>query len=206
MPKEGLQSIVEAIIFVSDRPMTMKQLRVVFPDVSEVEISEVIENIKEVYQVGSHGIYLENVGGGWQFRTKIDKAEWVKKMIDGRPTKLTRSQLETLAIVAYRQPVTRVDIDAVRGVDSTHLLKMLLDKKLIKILGIKEAPGRPLIYGTTLEFLEFFNLKDLESLPALSDLKELKESQTSNLPLFAKDILEHSDLDHSVNPNKSSGS
>lgn len=194
MQKESLQSIIEAMIFVSDRPLSIKQLQGLLESVSQEELVHIIEKIKTVYQPGAHGIYLEQVGGGYQFRTKIDKAPWLKKLLTGRPTKLTRSQLEILAMVAYRQPVTRVDIDLIRGVDSTHLLKVLLDKKLIRILGVKEAPGRPLIYGTTPEFLEFFNLNSVEALPKLEDLKELKE-HSGNLPLFAKDVLEQKDLE-----------
>ena len=216
MQADNLQSIIESLIFVSDKPITFKEIKGVFDSSTDGEISEAIEKIKNAYHSNQHGIYLEEVGGGYQFRTKIEKAPWLKKLMKERPTKLTRSQLETLAMVAYKQPVTRVDIDAIRGVDSSHLLKILLDKKLIRILGVKEAPGRPLIYGTTLEFLEFFNLSGLDTLPKLEDLKELKPHMQHDLPLFKqlslKNELEHKDLmevtgeDHSSNPNKSSGS
>lgn len=187
MQAESLQAIVEAMIFISEKPLSFKQLQGLLEDVSLLELQEVMDRIKHAYQMGHHGIYLESVGGGYQFRTKIDKAHWLRKLSLEKPMKLTRSQLETLAIVAYRQPITRIDVDLIRGVDSTHLLKILLDKKLIRILGVKESPGRPIIYGTTSEFLEFFNLSGMDALPRLEDLKELKADDTPTLPLFKSD-------------------
>ena len=124
---------------------------------------------------------------------------------------MSRAQLETLAIIAYKQPVTRIEIDLIRGVDSSHLLKTLLEKKLLKIEGVKEAPGRPLIYGTTPEFLEFFNLPDLSTLPSLEQLRELRGNEKADMPLFAKDTLDEAQWaelqkNQSSNFNKSSGS
>ena len=186
MNKENLQSIVEALIFVSEHPMTIKQMQSAMDDVSLSELKAALDQIKQAYGVGSHGIYLESVGGGYQFRTKLDKASTIQKWAAAKPIRMTRAQLETLAIVAYKQPLTRIDVDGVRGVESTHILKMLLDKKLIRILGVKEVPGRPLLYGTTPEFLEFFTLRGLDALPTLESLKELKSEE---MPLFARDSL-----------------
>ena len=115
------------------------------------------------------------MAGGFQFRTHPDNSEYVQRLVVGRPVRLSRAQLETLAIVAYRQPVTRPEIDDIRGVDSGSTLKVLLDRSLIRVLGKKEEPGRPLLYGTSKEFLEFFNLSELRDLPTLREFHELTE-------------------------------
>jgi len=194
MQLETLQAMVEALIFVSPRAVSLKQLSEV-TGASQPELNAVLEKLKQAYQPGHHGISLEFVDGGYQFRTKLDQSQWVKKLYEAKPTKMTRSQMETLAIIAYKQPVTRIDVDAIRGVDSSHLLRMLLDRKMIRILGVKEAPGRPLLYGTTHDFLEFFGLGDLSQLPSLESLKELRAAQgKETMPLFEKDIIEEKDL------------
>src|SRR5204862_2174801 len=107
------------------------------------------------------GIVLQQVSGGYQFRTRTQFSTWVQQLIAGRPVRLSRAQLETLAIVAYRQPITRPEIDDIRGVDSGATLKLLLERSLIRVLGKKEEPGRPILYGTTREFLDFCSLSDL---------------------------------------------
>lgn len=194
MQLEQLQAVVEALIFVSPSAVSLKQL-IETTGASQVELNSVLEKLKQSYQLGYHGISLEFIGGGYQFRTKLDQREWIKKLYETKPTRMTRSQMETLAIVAYKQPVTRIDIDAIRGVDSSHLLRMLLDRKMIRILGVKEAPGRPLLYGTTDDFLEFFGLNGLSQLPSLESLKELRAAAgKETMPLFAKETIEEKDL------------
>src|SRR3989338_2006996 len=194
MQSEHLQSVIEALLFTSEKPLSVKELESFISDVSPQELRTALEAIRVSYEPGHHGIYLELVAGGYQFRTKLDKAEWVRKIQEAKPARMSRAQLETLAIIAYKQPVTRIEIDLIRGVDSSHLLKTLLEKKLIKIEGIKEAPGRPLIYGTTPEFLEFFNLADLSTLPSLEQLRELRGNEKADMPLFAKDTLDEAQL------------
>ncbi len=211
MQPEHLQSVVEALLFASEKPLSVKELGSFISDVSHQELRGALEAIRVSYEPSHHGIYLELVAGGYQFRTKLDKSEWVKKIQESKPARMSRAQLETLAIIAYKQPVTRIEIDLIRGVDSSHLLKTLLEKKLIKIEGIKEAPGRPLIYATTPEFLEFFNLADLSTLPSLEQLRELRGNEKADMPLFAKDTLDEAQLaelkkDQSSNFNKSSES
>lgn len=211
MEPKHLQSVVEALLFVSEKPLSVKELESFISEASSQELRHALEAIRVSYEPGHHGIYLELVAGGYQFRTKLDKTSWVKKIQEAKPARMSRAQLETLAIIAYKQPVTRIEIDMIRGVDSSHLLKTLLEKKLIKIEGVKEAPGRPLIYGTTPEFLEFFNLSDLSVLPSLEQLRELRGNEKSDMPLFAKDTLDEAQLaqlskDQSSNFNKSSGS
>ena len=125
------------------------------------------------------------MAGGWQFRTDPRNAPWVGRLLAQKPVRLTRAQLEVLAIVAYRQPITRPEIDEIRGVDSGGTLKGLLDRSLLRILGKKEEPGRPMLYGTTREFLEFFNLKDLKDLPTLREYHELTGEAPGEAPGLA---------------------
>jgi segregation and condensation protein B len=132
------------------------------------------------------GIRIGEVAGGYQLRTPTEAAPYIKKMVARRPPRLTRATLETLAIVAYRQPVTRGEVEDIRGVDSGAVLKHLLEKKLVKILGRKDEPGRPLLYGTTKEFLGFFSMKDLKSLPTLQDFAELSDEHRAVLGLGPK--------------------
>jgi segregation and condensation protein B len=118
---------------------------------------------------------LEEVAGGWLFRTSAQYAPFVRDLTNERPVRLTRAQVETLAIAAYRQPITRPEIDDIRGVDSGATLKLLLERDLVRILGKKDEPGRPLLYGTTTHFLEFFGLKSLKDLPTLREFTELND-------------------------------
>src|SRR5262249_6631638 len=127
------------------------------------------------------GVVLHEVAGGFQFRTNPMNAHWVREVVAGKPVKLTRAQLEVLAIVASRQPITRPEVDEIRGVDSGGTMKVLLDRGLIRVLGKKEEPGRPMLYGTSKEFLEFFNLKDLKDLPTLREFYELSEDSMAKI-------------------------
>jgi segregation and condensation protein B len=129
--------------------------------------------LKDTY--GARGIVLEEIAGGWLFRTSVQFAPFVRELTIGRPVRLTRAQIETLAIAAYRQPVTRPEIDDIRGVDSSATLRVLLERELLRIVGKKEDVGRPLLYGTTSHFLQFFGLKSLKDLPALREFTELSE-------------------------------
>ena len=123
----------------------------------------------------ARGVMLEEVAGGYQLRTPKEHALYVRKLLAAKPPRLSRPLLETLAIIAYRQPVTRPEIEQLRGVDSGGVLETLLERRLVRIAGRKEAPGRPIMYATSPEFLEVFGLRDLESLPDLEEFKELEE-------------------------------
>jgi segregation and condensation protein B len=127
----------------------------------------------EEYREAGRGFVLVEVAEGYQFRSRPEHAEWFRRLGRQRPFRFSRAALETLAIIAYRQPVTRPEIEYLRGVDSGGVLKTLLDKRLVRILGKREIPGRPLIYGTSREFLEFFGLRDLTGLPTLKEFSEL---------------------------------
>lgn len=166
-----LKHLVEALIFASDRPLTVQRLRQLtrVSDVRRLEqaLSEIAEDYRE------RGLVLQQVSGGYQFRTRTQFSPWVQQLIAGRPVRLSRAQLETLAIIAYRQPITRPEIDDIRGVDSSATLKLLIDRTLIRVLGKREEVGRPMLYGTTKEFLDFFSLGDLRELPTLREYSEL---------------------------------
>ena len=170
---ERLKMIVESLLFASDKPLTVVQLRHLTGERNLQALQAAVDALVEDYQ--GRGVVLGELAGGYQFRTHPTSAEYVQRLIAGRPVRLSRAQLETLAIIAYRQPVTRPEIDEIRGVDCGGTLKLLLDRSLIRVLGKKEEPGRPLLYGTSKEFLEFFNLKDLRDLPTLREFHELSE-------------------------------
>ncbi len=179
METEKLTAIIETLIFASEKPLKVKYIEQVMSviDLGELTIPGLIETLKAGYASEESGIELVEVAEGWQFRTKPQFAEWIKRLNTVRPSKLSAPAMETLAIVAYRQPITRAEIDYVRGVDSGGVIKTLLDKRLIKIIGKKELPGRPLVYGTTQEFLEVFSLKDISALPNLQDIKQMSSAE-----------------------------
>jgi segregation and condensation protein B len=127
------------------------------------------------------GIRLSEVAGGWQFHSSPDSALWVGKQMSAKPVRLSRAALETLAIVAYRQPITRPEVEQIRGVDSGNVVKFLLERKLVRILGKKEEAGRPILYGTSRDFLEFFHLKDLRDLPTLREFHELSDEHRAKV-------------------------
>jgi segregation and condensation protein B len=167
-----LTGLLEALIFASDQPQKASDLAKV-ASVGAKEVREVLGELKAHYQ--TRGIQLDEVAGGWIFRTSSAYAPFVRDLTKQKPVRLSRAQVETLAILAYRQPVTRPEIDEIRGVDSGPVLKVLLERDLVRILGKKDEPGRPLIYGTTNAFLEFFGLKSLRDLPTLREFTELTE-------------------------------
>jgi len=174
LPPERVRTVVESLLFVTDKPVTLDQLH----DATGIErprLEEALKQLGEIHRDEVSGIVLTEVAGGWQFRTEPESGEFVRRFLRVKPHRLTRAALETLAIVAYRQPVTRPEIEDVRGVDSGAVVKALLERRLVKILGKKDEVGRPILYGTTREFLEFFALKDLSALPTLREFHELSE-------------------------------
>jgi len=171
---EDIKIIIEALIFTSENPLTTDRLvEVLGEEADKKEIKNVLIDLVEEYNERKGGFYLEEVAGGFQFRTSTGLGEWVTKLKGMKPATLTQAALETLAVVAYRQPVLKSEIDRIRGVDVSGSLRGLLDKKLVRMVGRKDVPGRPMLYGTTKKFLEIFNLKDLSELPTLRELKEL---------------------------------
>jgi segregation and condensation protein B len=174
---EKIKAVIEALIFASDTPLSPEKIHIIIPDVEKTEIKEIIDQLVSEYNERQGGIMLQEVAGGFQFRTNSEIAQWVKKLKSTKPHSLSPQALETLAIVAYKQPIVKTEIEDIHGVDVGGPLKGLLEKKLIRIVGRKDVPGKPIIYGTTRKFLEVFNLKDITDLPNIRELKELHQQQ-----------------------------
>jgi segregation and condensation protein B len=173
---EQVESIIESILFASDRPVSLASIQLVFKGttVKKDKIRRSIEAIAVEYAGGRRGVTLEEVTGGYQIRTKVDNMNFLKRTIKTRAFKLSGPALETLAIVAYKQPVVKMEIDQIRGVESGHLLRALMEKGLVNFEGKAEnLPGKPMQYGTTRRFLEIFGLRNLKELPTLSQIDEL---------------------------------
>jgi segregation and condensation protein B len=170
---KSVKLIVEALLFSSEKPLNAKDIQAVMPEISMTDIGSALKVLKYEYEALSRSFYLREISGGYQFRSRSDYSPYILKMLQASPTRLSRATMETLAIVAYKQPVLRQEIERIRGVDVGGVLKTLLEKGLIRIMGRKPLPGRPLVYGTTRKFLEVFDLKDLESLPKLKEIEAL---------------------------------
>ena len=177
-----LMPIVEAMIFVAEEPITEAGLLAALEDagITKEQLREALGAIERKWnEAAEHGIQLSQVAGGYQFRTKERCAEWLRRLDVPKPMRLSGPALETLAIVAYRQPIVRSEIERIRGVDSGAVLKTLLERRLLRIVGRRDEPGQPLLYGTTKEFLEVFDLKTLKELPTLKDIEDLARERKS---------------------------
>jgi segregation and condensation protein B len=170
-----LSSIIESLIFTAESPLSTDRICELLSEFERDEIKSALAESVACYQERAGGFELVEVAGGWQFRTRPALHSYIIRHIKTRVAKFSQSALETLAIIAYRQPITRAEVEHLRGVDCGGVLKSLLEKHLVRILGKKDIPGRPLIYGTSKEFLEIFGLKDLKSLPTLREIKALDE-------------------------------
>jgi len=171
---EGVKAVVEALILASEMPLSIDKIAEIMENADKKAINAQLQELIKEYKERGGGICLKEVAGGVQFRTRSDLAPWIKKLRGVRPA-LTPASLETLSIIAYRQPVLKSEIDNIRGVDTGGSIKKLLEKKLVRIVGRKDVPGKPIVYGTTKRFLEVYNLKDLSELPTLREVKELEE-------------------------------
>lgn len=177
------KGIIESILFVSDKPVTVEQFREVMPEVSAGEIEKIIQSLKSDFSQKVGGMIVAEIAGGFQMLSNPSYAGYIRSFYKTRTKeKLSRPSLETLAIVAYKQPVSRADIELVRGVNSDGVMAHLLSKALVKIVGRKEVPGRPFLYGTTKEFLEYFGLKSLEDLPKLEEFPVLSAQNEMTPP------------------------
>lgn len=176
-----LKALIESLIFVSESPLSLERIKEVLREQDKKDLRRLLSELVEEYGCAQRGFTLVEVAGGFQFRTRPDHAEWIKRLKKTKPLSLTQPALETLAIIAYQQPVVRADVERIRGVDSGGVLRTLLERKLIKILGKKDVPGRPLVYGTSRQFLEVFGLKNLSSLPTLKDIEGLAPPSLAEL-------------------------
>ncbi len=195
MERTELKGLIEALIFASDTPLSADKIKQLIENITKKEIEEIIFELQQDYEHPVHGFQLKEVASGYQFRTKLVFAAWLKKLKKTKPLRLTQPTLETLAIIAYKQPITRLEIEKIRGVDSGGVIKTLLEKKLISISGRKNIPGRPFLLGTTKIFLEIFGLENLSSLPSIKELEDLRDS---NLPtLLSEKMTENVRFDES---------
>lgn len=172
---EDLKNIIESLLFVAEGPLSVSRIKQTMAEVEAKEIRTALSELKDEYETRQGAIFLHEVAGGYQFRTRPAYNTWVKRLLQPAPLRVSKAALETLAIVAYHQPVIRADVERIRGVDSGGTLRTLLERKLVRILGRKEIPGRPLIYATTRQFLEVFDLKNLKDLPTPKEIEAYME-------------------------------
>ena len=185
MERDEIKSILESLLFVADGPQPVQRLAEVLDSVDKELIHELLQELRQDSEAQNRGIRLVEVAGGYQLRTPKANADAIKKFLGGRPARMGKATLETLAIVAYRQPITKAEIEAIRGVDVDGVITTLLERNLIRAVARKDVPGRPFLYGTTPEFLQLFNLKDLSQLPTLKEMEEisLPEIPGETIPL-----------------------
>ncbi len=192
-----LKAILEAILFVSPEPVPVARLMSIVGTVSKAEVVQALEILTHDLDQPGRGIQLVQIAGGYRLVTKQEYGLWLKRMEKAKATqKLSRSALESLAIIAYKQPLVRAEIEEIRGVETSGVLRTLCERKLVRIVGRKDVPGRPIMYGTTKFFLEHFGLQDLSQLPPLREFKELGESEQSLLPIEGEssDVIETSEI------------
>ena len=178
MDDRQLKSAIEALLFIGGGPLSVERLNGIFEDASKEQIEAQLQALKADYDSRGAGVMLAEVANGYQLATCPEQAPWVRKFKTVKvTTRLSRPALETLAIIAYKQPVTRPEIEAIRGVNIGGLVRNLMERRLVKIVGKKDVAGRPLLYGTSVEFLQYFGLKDLSSLPTLKEFQELEAGE-----------------------------
>ncbi|MGQ0811625.1 MAG: SMC-Scp complex subunit ScpB [Nitrospiraceae bacterium] len=186
-----LKAIVEALLFVSHEPLPVARLVSLLGAVSKREVEQVLQQLGEDLDQEGRGVQLVELAGGYRVVTRAEYAPWIKRLNKTKAAaKLSRSALESLAIIAYKQPVVRGEIEGIRGVETSGVLRTLLERKLVRMVGRKDVPGRPIMYGTTKFFLEHFGLNDLSDLPPLREFKELGETEQAFLPMEEQPVVE----------------
>ncbi len=179
--KNRLKEIIESMIFISLEPLTLEKMKSVLTDFEEKEIEQAIMELLNTFTTNERGIHIIQAAGGYFFSTKPEHDSWIKRLLKvERKNRLSSAALETLSAIAYHQPITLAEISAFRGVDSTHTLKTLLQKRLVKIVGRKKSPGNPLIYRTSEKFLTYFGLNSIKDLPSPEELSKILEEE--NVP------------------------
>lgn len=175
MPQDNVQSIIEAMLFVSESPLTIEQIKNVLPDLKAVDIRRILEEMTQDYQSQKRGVRFIEVAGGFRMVTAPEAGIFLKKLFSKgkRVERLSKPALQTLAIIAYKQPLTKLEIELLRNVNVDGVMKSLLEKELIRISGRKDVPGRPYVFGTTKQFLEYFGLASLRDLPKIEEFSEL---------------------------------
>ena len=179
---KSLKLIIESLLFSSEKPITIKEIHSCLPEVKTSDIKSALKVLTYEFEAMGRSFGLSEVADGYQFRSRSQYGPYILRMLQKSPTRLSKASLETLAIIAYKQPILRYEIERLRGVDVGGILRTLLEKDLIRIMGRKNLPGRPLIYGTTKRFLELFDLKDISSLPKLKEIKEFGSEEYEPTP------------------------
>ena len=178
MDDQQLKAAIEALLFIAGNPLSADRLKSIFEETTQEQIEAQLQAIKQEYLARAAGVMLAEVAGGYQLATCPEHSGWIRKFKTVKQsTKLSKPALETLAIVAYKQPITRTEVEAVRGVNIGGIMRNLMERRLVKIVGKKDVPGKPMMYGTTTEFLQYFGLKDLSSLPTLKEFQEIEASE-----------------------------
>jgi segregation and condensation protein B len=200
-PAWDAMAVLSALLFASDRPLSVDELAELIERVEGIspDAAEVRDGVRAVgaaLDTARFGVELVEVAGGWELRTRAGLGPYVAELVRRKPQKLSRAALEVLSIVAYRQPCTRAAVDAIRGVDSSSVVRTLLERELIRSLGRSEEPGRPVVYGTTRTFLELFGLDSLTRLPALREITELTEELRAELDPLPHDPTAPATTDH----------
>lgn len=187
----ALKGILEALLFVTPDPIPVTRFLALLGAVTKQEVDQALASLSHDYEQEGRGLQLAEVAGGYRIVTKAEFAPWLKRLEKVKaPSKLSRSALESLAIIAYKQPIVRGEVEQIRGVETSGVIRTLLERKLVRIVGRKEEPGRPIMYGTTKVFLEHFGLRDLSQLPPLREFKELGESEQAMLPIDESEAVE----------------
>lgn len=184
MSESNLPALLEAIIYLAEEPVRLEQIQKVFREIPERELTEAVNALVDKYQGLEHGLEIRQVAGGFVFSTKPEHHESLKRFVKSLvpPTRLSLAALETLAVIAYRQPITIPEIQEIRGVQASSVIKTLLDRKLVTASGRKEVIGRPILYRTTRSFLIHFGLNTLEELPSMEEFEELIKAERSVEP------------------------
>ncbi|MEE8605486.1 MAG: SMC-Scp complex subunit ScpB [Candidatus Aminicenantaceae bacterium] len=173
-----LKDVIESLVFVSLEPLNLEKIKNICTEFSNIEIEQAIQELLESYASNDRGIQIIQAAGGFLFSTKSESDQWIRRLLSlEQKGKLSHAALETLATVAYHQPVTLAEISALRGVDASHSLKSLLRKNLVKITGRKKSPGRPLIYRTTDKFLTYFGLNNIKDLPSEEEILKILDEE-----------------------------
>ena len=170
-----LETILEAILFSASKPIITRKLEKGLPEYTLLEIQSALGRLVEAYSTPGRAVEIVEVSSGYQMRTRLDYRDWVKRFVREKDVGLTRAVMETLAVIAYRQPIGKRDIDSLRGVDSIRCVRQLLDRRLIEIAGRNQEPGKPMIFRTTKRFLEMFGLRDIGELPTVKELEALEK-------------------------------
>jgi len=173
VPDQNPLAILEALLFVSDAPLTLERIEEVLEGRSKAELTRLLGDLQERCRREDRGLFPMEVSGGYRIVTKPELAPWVQRLRGSRPARLSKAAMETLAIIAYKQPITKTEVEAIRGVMIDGVLKTLVERDLIRILGRKPEVGRPILYGTSRAFLEYFGFKDLSELPTLKEIEAL---------------------------------